>query len=80
LTNQQSARLLFYHDHAWGITRLNVYVGEAAGYLITDPVEQALMNGGNINGRNFVQDTIPGRVGGPPRFPWSSRTRPSCMT
>ena len=35
-TNQQSARLMFYHDHAWGITRLNVYVGEAAGYLMTD--------------------------------------------
>ena len=26
-TNQQSARLMFYHDHSWGITRLNVYVG-----------------------------------------------------
>ena len=24
---------MFYHDHAWGITRLNVYAGEAAGYL-----------------------------------------------
>ena len=35
-TNQQSARLLFYHDHSHGITRLNVYAGEAAGYLITD--------------------------------------------
>ena len=23
---------MFYHDHAWGITRLNVYAGEAAGY------------------------------------------------
>ena len=42
-TNQQSARLLFYHDHAWGITRLNVYAGEAAGYLITDNTEQALI-------------------------------------
>ena len=41
-TNQQSARLLFYHDHAWGITRLNVYAGEAAGYVITDPTEQKL--------------------------------------
>ncbi len=30
-TNQQSARLMFYHDHAFGITRLNVYAGEAAG-------------------------------------------------
>ena len=44
-TNQQSARLMFYHDHAWGITRLNVYVGEAAGYLITDSTEAALMAG-----------------------------------
>ena len=30
-SNQQSARLMFYHDHAFGITRLNVYAGEAAG-------------------------------------------------
>jgi len=50
-TNQQSARLLFYHDHAWGITRLNVYVGEAAGYLITDTMEAALMaSGGPLAG------------------------------
>ena len=41
-TNQQSARFMFYHDHSWGITRLNVYAGEAAGYLITDPTEQKL--------------------------------------
>lgn len=47
-TNQQSARLMFYHDHAWGITRLNVYAGEAAGYLITDPTEQRLINDGLI--------------------------------
>jgi FtsP/CotA-like multicopper oxidase with cupredoxin domain len=47
-TNQQSARLMFYHDHAWGITRLNVYAGEAAGYLIQDPTEQALVNSGII--------------------------------
>ena len=26
---------MFYHDHAMGITRLNVYAGEAAGYLLT---------------------------------------------
>ncbi len=43
-TNQQSARLMFYHDHAFGITRLNVYAGEAAPYLETDPVEQLLIN------------------------------------
>ncbi len=47
-TNQQSARLLFYHDHSWGITRLNVYAGEAAGYLISDATEQALISSGAI--------------------------------
>jgi FtsP/CotA-like multicopper oxidase with cupredoxin domain len=47
-TNQQSARLMFYHDHAWGITRLNVYAGEAAPYVITDPTEQSLVDQGLI--------------------------------
>ena len=45
-TNQQSARLMFYHDHAHGITRLNVYAGEAAGYVVTDDIEQNLISGG----------------------------------
>ena len=44
--NQQSARLMFYHDHAYGITRLNVYAGEAAGYLLVDNVEDGLINSG----------------------------------
>ena len=44
-TNAQSARLMFYHDHAYGITRLNVYAGEAAPYILTDPTEQALQGG-----------------------------------
>ena len=57
--NQQSGRFLFYHDHAWGITRLNVYAGEAAGYLIQDNVELAMMNGGTVNGRVFTAGTIP---------------------
>jgi len=45
-TNQQSGRLMFYHDHAFGMTRLNVYAGEAAGYLIIDPVEDQLIAAG----------------------------------
>ena len=45
-TNQQSARLLFYHDHLWGETRLQVYAGAAAGYMITDETEQALFGTG----------------------------------
>jgi FtsP/CotA-like multicopper oxidase with cupredoxin domain len=51
-TNQHSARLMFYHDHAYGITRLNVYAGEAAAYLVTDQVEQDLINGTNNTGVN----------------------------
>ena len=47
-SNQQSGRLMFYHDHAYGITRLNVYVGEAAPYLIQDATEQALVDAGII--------------------------------
>ncbi len=51
-TNQQSARLMFYHDHAYGETRLNVYAGEAAGYVLTDQVEQDLIAGTDISGVN----------------------------
>ena len=43
-TNQQSGRFMFYHDHSFGLTRLNVYMGEAAGYMIVDPVETKLIN------------------------------------
>ncbi len=51
-SNQQSARLMFYHDHALGITRLNVYAGMAAGYLLTDQYEQDLIAGTNAAGAN----------------------------
>lgn len=40
--NQRSARTLWYHDHALGITRLNVYAGLAGMYLIRDDREDAL--------------------------------------
>ena len=43
--NAQSERLVWYHDHAMGITRLNAYAGMAAGYMITDPVMGALSAG-----------------------------------
>ena len=47
---------MFYHDHSWGITRLNVYAGEAAGYTITDNTEKALVNSGLIP---TAADTLP---------------------
>ena len=40
--NNQLPGTLWYHDHALGITRLNVYMGLAGGYLITDAFEQSL--------------------------------------
>jgi FtsP/CotA-like multicopper oxidase with cupredoxin domain len=59
-SNQQSARLMFYHDHAYGITRLNVYAGEAAGYLLMDNVEKDLINGTNVTGVNpALQHILP---------------------
>ena len=51
-TNAQSARLMFYHDHSYGITRLNVYAGEAAPYVIMDDVENDLITGSNDSGVN----------------------------
>jgi spore coat protein A len=40
--NCQAAATLWYHDHALGITRLNVYAGLAGFYLIRDQTENAL--------------------------------------
>jgi len=34
--NRQSARLMWYHDHTYGLTRLNAYAGEAAPYVLSD--------------------------------------------
>lgn len=52
-TNSHSARLMFYHDHSYGITRLNVYAGEAAAYLVTDQVERDMIDGTNVSGVNL---------------------------
>ncbi|KAK2007728.1 bilirubin oxidase [Colletotrichum eremochloae] len=40
--NQQSARLLWYHDHAMHITAENAYMGQAGAYMIEDEAEKAL--------------------------------------
>lgn len=40
--NTQPASTLWYHDHALGITRLNVYMGLAGFYLLRDAQEDAL--------------------------------------
>ena len=42
----QSARFVWYHDHAMGITRTNAYSGIASGLLIVDDFEINLVNSG----------------------------------
>ncbi len=40
--NQQDACMLWYHDHALGINRLNVYAGMLGAFFIRDRVEDEL--------------------------------------
>ena len=42
----QSARFVWYHDHAIGITRTNAYAGIASALLIIDDFEIGLVNSG----------------------------------
>ncbi len=79
---------MFYHDHAWGITRLNVYAGEAAGYLITDNTEQKLITTAPsrradqiplvIQDRTFVPERHPARAQDPTwdKTRWGSLGQP----
>jgi spore coat protein A len=48
--NQQEATTMFYHDHALGMTRINVYSGLAGFYLLLDPTsEPANLPGGSAD-------------------------------
>ena len=52
--NEQPATTLWFHDHALGITRLNVYAGLAAFYLIRDAYDTgAEPNPIGIPGRGY---------------------------
>ena len=52
--NDASARLMWYHDHAMGITRLNAYAGIASAYIIRDNFEAALVRDFGLPG--FVEN------------------------
>jgi spore coat protein A, manganese oxidase len=58
--NAQPATTLWYHDHAMGITRLNVVAGLAGFYLIRDPRNgvDPLMPSGKYEMPLVVQDRI----------------------
>jgi spore coat protein A, manganese oxidase len=48
--NNQEAAILWYHDHALGITRQNVYMGLAGFYLLKDDNEVDLIEDNKIPG------------------------------
>ena len=49
----QSARFMWYHDHAFGLTRLNAYAGLASGMLIRDKFEAGLIQNNGLP--NYVE-------------------------
>ncbi len=48
--NAQGARLVWYHDHSIGTTRLNAYAGIASGYVIYDDYELGLVSVNHLPG------------------------------
>ena len=55
--NQQSGRLMFYHDHAVGMTSTDVYAGEAAAFLLVNPAEENALAATGV---------VPGTIGTTP--------------
>jgi spore coat protein A len=56
--NDQEAATLWYHDHALGITRLNVYAGLAGFYLLRDDNENGLIAGGVLPGGPYEIEVV----------------------
>jgi spore coat protein A len=60
--NQQQATTLWFHDHSLGVTRLNVFAGQAAFYFLRDQFDTGLANNplglpaGNYEAELMVQD------------------------
>ena len=55
--NNLSGRLMMYHDHTSGLTKVNVYEGMAAGYVVYDPTELTLV-------ANAIGTTLDKTLGG----------------
>ena len=53
----QSARLLWYHDHAIGITRINAYAGIASALVLRDNAEANLRSNGLPE---FIENSVLG--------------------
>jgi spore coat protein A len=46
--NDLGARMIWYHDHAMGLTRTNVYSGIASAFIVTDEFEARLIKAGTL--------------------------------
>jgi spore coat protein A len=76
--NQQDAAMLWYHDHAMGITRLNIFAGLLGAFLIRDPTEISLnLPAGNYEIPLIIYDRTLDQSGrlqyptsGAPGSPW----------
>jgi len=76
--NRQDAAMLWYHDHALGINRLNVFAGLLGVYLLRDDVEDSLnLPSGKYEIPLVFYDRIFDResqlnypVSGNPKSPW----------
>jgi spore coat protein A, manganese oxidase len=76
--NEQEAALLWYHDHAMGINRLNICAGMAGLYVIRDAFEESLnLPKGEYEIPLVLMDRMIGRdgqiyypVAAPPDSPW----------
>lgn len=56
--NDNEASTLWYHDHALGITRLNVYAGLAGFYLVRDANETALRSSGILPSTTYEREIV----------------------
>jgi spore coat protein A, manganese oxidase len=81
----QSARMLWYHDHAIGTTRLNAYAGLASVLVVRDTFERSLITGLGLpdyaeNGGRELVLVIQEKIflaQDDPSFPGSARTKGS---
>jgi spore coat protein A len=56
--NDQEAATLWYHDHALGITRLNVYAGLAGFYLLRDDNELDMIDNNVLPSGDYEREIV----------------------
>ena len=75
--NDQPSTTLWYHDHALGMTRVNVYAGPAGYWLIRDPAGVSGETGLVAGNPARLPHRSPVKTWSPPtsRRPWAAPVR-----